>query len=621
MIDINKLINRDCIKFSVCGSVDDGKSTFIGRLLFDSGNIFKDQINSLIPISRKRGFKDGDIDLSLLTDGLISEREQNITIDVAYRYFYTSKRKYIIIDTPGHEQYICNTVTGVSQSDLSLILIDATQGITQQTLRHAFIVSMLGIEHVGIIINKMDLVDFSSDIFEKIKNEFLQLSNHFPLKNITFFPVSSKNGDNVVFASKNMMWHNGMTVLDYLNSIDTMNINNLIDFRFPVQSVFNQNKRSYMGTIASGRISLGDSVSVLPGHHITHINKILYNGQDVTEAHYNMPVMISVEGDFDIDRGSMMAKVNNLPQKTQKIDAMILWMSSDTVRKHQSFIFKHLYKIYDSYCERVIYKINWHSGHSISCDELSYNDIGRIQIDLSQPIFYDSYERNKITGSFILISKDSNETVAGGIIMDRITEGNKNEKIPINIENRMQSLVSLPDRIAKNGHKPITILLTGLCGSGKSHIAFALEKYLFNNYSVFVLDGDLLRLSINSDLSFDEDSRTENMRRVGNLAKIINLNGGICICSIVAPYNAHRNIIKSIVGEENYFEIYVNTPLELCVERRKKLYDKAKNNEIINFPGINDTYETPLNPDMVVISENNVDDIVKQIIYSIEKRI
>ena len=597
---------KDLLRFLTCGSVDDGKSTLIGRLLYDSKMIYEDQLAAVRHDSQKYGTTNTDFDPALLTDGLKAEREQGITIDVAYRYFSTSKRKFIIADTPGHEQYTRNMATGASNCDLAIILIDARHGVTVQTKRHSFIVSLLGIVHIIVAINKMDLVDWSEEVYDKIRRDYNDMAARLSFKDVHFIPISALKGDNVVDPSPNMPWYNGPTLLHHLENVNISTSRNLIDMRFPVQYVIRPNLdfRGFAGTIASGVVRPGDKVMVLPSRKTTTVKTITTWDGNLDYAFAPMSVVLTLNDEVDASRGDIIVPVNNLPRIETEFDAMLVWMDEKPADEGREYFLKHCSSITPATLDKIRYEIDVNTGHKKDANgHLQLNAIARIHLVMHRPLVYDIYVRNHATGSFILVDKLTNATVAAGMIIARMSAAeSKDDKPKSENITREESYVSSTDRQALLKQKPQTLWFTGLSGSGKSTIAKLLEKTLIDNGKLcFLLDGDNIRHALNKDLGFSPEDRKENIRRIAEVAKLMNDAGLIVLTAFISPYREDRDMARQIIGEANFREIYVSTPLASCEERDPKgLYKKARAGLIKGFTGIDAPYEPPENPALVI---------------------
>jgi bifunctional enzyme CysN/CysC len=568
----------DLLRFATAGSVDDGKSTLIGRLLYDSKQVLADQLLHVEETSERMGHD--FLDLSLLTDGLRAEREQGITIDVAYRYFATAQRRFIIADTPGHEQYTRNMVTGASTADLAIVLIDARKGVISQSKRHAFISSLLGIPHVVVCVNKMDLVDFDEGVFDKIVEEFDDFAARLEMPDVTFIPISALLGDNVVDRSSSMPWYQGPPLLYHLEHVHIASDRNLIDVRFPVQSVIRPpsssvaDYRAYAGQVAGGVMRRGDDVVVLPsGRHTTIAAIDTFEGE-VEEAFPPMSVALRLTDDIDVGRGSMIVRTQNQPTLANGFECLLCWMSEQPLSNKRRYLVKHTTRMVMVGAIDVRYRIDVESlRRDEHVDTLELNDLARVQLQLSAPIAFDSYRRNRVTGSLIIIDEATNETVAAGVILDTEVEGTleepKTERSP-NVK-WQGSRMTRERRREALGHGGATLWFTGLPGAGKSTVAAAVEERLVEaGQPAFLLDGDNLRHGLNGDLGFDEEARSENVRRTAHVARLLAEAGTIALVSLVSPYAADRKSAAAlhIADDLGFLEIYVNAPLELRPDRR-----------------------------------------------------
>jgi bifunctional enzyme CysN/CysC len=593
----------ELLRLATAGSVDDGKSTLIGRLLYDSKSIFTDQLEAVERTSRDRG--DEYTNLALLTDGLRAEREQGITIDVAYRYFATPKRKFIIADTPGHTQYTRNMVTGASTADVALVLVDARNGVLEQSRRHAFISSLLGIPHTVVCVNKMDLVDWSEERFAEIRDEFRSFAMKLEVHDVVFIPVSALHGDNVVQRSANMDWYDGTPLLHHLENVFIASDRNLIDARFPVQYVIRPQSgtdhdlhdyRGYAGTVAGGVFKAGDEIVVLPSgfsSRITHVDGP--GGYPLAEAFAPQAVTLRLEDDIDISRGDMICRPHNRPLVSQDLDAMVCWFSERTsLREGDRFTVRHTSRSVLGSVELVDYRLDVNTLHrDESAHALSLNEIGRVRIRTQSPLMFDPYRRNRFTGSFVLVDPNSFFTVAAGMVL-----GAEQASLGSNV-------VWHENAVTREMRPPgVTVWLTGLSGSGKSTVAVEVERRLVEaGRAAYLLDGDNLRHGLNSDLGFGIEARAENVRRVGEVAKLFTDAGTISVVSLVSPYRADRDRVRASHESAGlrFIEVFVDTPIEVCEARDPKgLYAKARAGEITGFTGIDDPYEPPESPDLVL---------------------
>jgi bifunctional enzyme CysN/CysC len=624
------LTKSSLLRFSTAGSVDDGKSTFIGRLLHDSKNIYDDHLKALHKASTKHDSK-APLSLALLTDGLKAEQEQGITIDVAYRYFSTPKRHFILADTPGHEQYTRNMATGASTANLTIILIDARNGVVTQTRRHAFIASLLGVPRFLVAVNKMDLVNFSQDVFEKIRSDFQDFATRLEIRDIRFVPVSALQGDNIVVKSESMPWYIGETVMQYLENVYIGGDVNNIDFRFPVQSTIrpNQKYRGYAGQIASGLIRVGEEVTILPSMRKSTISSIDIFGQEgspCTMAQAPMSVALSLSEEIDVGRGDMIVRSNNLPSLQSHFEAMIVWMSETPMAPERHYIIQHTTRTSKAYIEHIKYKVDVNTLSRTNNSPLHLNEIGRVAFTTAHPLPLDSYNKNRATGNFILIDALSNHTVAAGMVLDRLPEqvlSHVDSSEPVKNLHLEKSLVSVQEREIKHQNRAMTLWLTGLSGSGKSTISQSLERLMFEEgMPVYRLDGDNIRYGLNSDLGFSDKDRSENIRRVAEVARLFNLAGISVVCSLISPFEKDRLNAARIIGEDKFVLVYLNTDLQTCESRDPHgLYKKARAGEIRGFTGIDSSYETPTNPQIVLdTSSKDLEGCLAEVYREVKRR-
>ena len=601
---------KDLLRFVAAGSVDDGKSTLIGRLLYESKGIYEDQLAAVQTASDKIGSAGGELDLALVTDGLKAEREQGITIDVAYRYFTTPKRKFIIADTPGHEQYTRNMATGASTANLAIILIDAEQGVLTQTKRHTFIATLLGIPHLLVAVNKMDLVDYSQEVFDRICADYSEFAAKLEVKDMTFIPVSALKGDNVVESGEKMPWYKGSTLLHHLETVHIASDRNLIDLRMPVQHVLRPDRtfRGYLGNIVSGTVKPGDEIMVLPTGTRTKVKTVFGPDGNIDEAFPPLSAGITTETEIDISRGDMIVHPHNSPRVDRSLDAMIVWMAETPMQPDNDYMIKHTTKTIAGRIDKLLYRVDVNTLHRDNADRLNLNEIGRCFVTLSQPIPHDPYQRNRGTGSFIIIDRISNNTVGAGMILDRepselVVEKDKAAAKPKseNVVART-GMVTAAERAKRMGAEPKTIWLTGLTASGKTTIAYALERRLFDaGRNCYVIDGENARLGFNRDLGFNADDRQENIRRAAEVARMLNDAGITAICSFLSPYHQGRQLARQIVGDDKFVEVYLSAPLDICKQRDDKgRYDLAKTGQIRSFTGITAPYEPPSEPDIIL---------------------
>lgn len=592
--DINAYLaqheRKELLRLLTCGSVDDGKSTLIGRLLHDSKMIYEDQLAAIKADSIKSGSTGGDIDLALLVDGLQAEREQGITIDVAYRYFSTAKRKFIIADTPGHEQYTRSMATGASTCDLAIILIDARYGVQVQTRRHSFIASLLGIKHIIVAINKMDLVDFSESSFKEIQADYLSFSEKLEPTNFHFIPLSALTGDNVVNLSEETPWYEGGTLMSLLENIEFAGDKNYSDFRFPVQYVNrpNLNFRGFCGTVASGVIRKGDEITILPSNKTSRIKSIVTYDEELELAHAEMAITLTLEDEVDVSRGDILAHPENIPLSRSSFDATVVWMAESALLPGKIFDFKLGSKTVSGKVNTIHSRIEVNTLDKHPAPGLELNEIGLTEIHLDETVCFDSYKDNRATGSFIVIDRLSNVTVGAGMI-DCEQQPQQARAEPSNI------MVSKEERAARYGQKPATVMFVGVSGSGKSTLAHGLERKLFDRGRVStVLDGKTMRLGISKDLPHDAEGRAENLRRSAHIARFLNDSGVICCAAFVAPNTDSREHAISVIGKDNCYIIYLNPPIEVCIQRDPSgLYTATEGTESSDIPGLSFPYSTP----------------------------
>ncbi|MCX2934093.1 adenylyl-sulfate kinase [Mycobacterium sp. CVI_P3] len=605
------------LRIATAGSVDDGKSTLIGRLLYDSKAVMEDQLAAVERTSRERG--NDYTDLALVTDGLRSEREQGITIDVAYRYFATAKRKFIIADTPGHIQYTRNMVTGASTAQLVIVLVDARHGLLEQSRRHAFLASLLGVQHVVLAVNKMDLIDWDRERFEWIREEFHAFAARLDIHDVTTIPMSALNGDNVVTKSDKAPWYDGPPLLSHLEEVYIAGDRNLVDARFPVQYVIrpqtveHADHRSYAGTVASGILRPGDEVVVLPSGKTSRIIAIDGPTGPVAEAFPPMAVSISLADEIDISRGDMISRPQNQPTPTQEFDATVCWMADNaSLEPGRDYVVKQTTRTTRARVASLDYRLDVNTLHrDKSATALKLNELGRVTLRTQVPLLLDEYTRNVATGSFILIDPDTNVTVAAGMVRDT-TPAATRVATPNTV--RHQSLVTPGERLTKGR----TLWFTGLSGSGKSSIAVLVEqKLLEHGCPAYILDGDNLRHGLNADLGFSMADRAENLRRLAHIATLMADAGLTVLVPAISPLEEHRQLARKVHADQGveFFEIFVDTPLEDCERRDPKgLYAKARAGEVTHFTGIDSPYQRPKNPDLRLTPDHECDELAQQVI-------
>ncbi|MFV0591218.1 MAG: sulfate adenylyltransferase subunit CysN [Draconibacterium sp.] len=610
---------KDLLRLLTAGSVDDGKSTLIGRLMFDSKQLYEDQLAALERDSKRVGHAGEDIDYALLLDGLKAEREQGITIDVAYRYFSTAKRKFIIADTPGHEQYTRNMITGGSTANLAIILIDARHGVITQTRRHTYLANLLGIKHVVVAINKMDLVDFSQKRFEEIKNEYAAFVTQLDVPDVNFIPLSALKGDNVVETSERMPWYHGPSLLEFLENVHVSSDRNFDDMRYPVQYVLRPDIkfRGFSTSVASGIIRKGDEVMVLPSLKKSKVKSIITYDGELDYAFPPQSVTVTLEDEIDISRGDMLVHPDNLPRVERQFEAMLVWMDENEMNLSTQFYIKQANNNTKARIDEIRYKVDVNTLEKSNIDKFSLNEIGRVVITTTKPLFFDPYKKNKQTGSFILIDPVTHNTCAVGMIIDKLSGKNLPSRITDTDKERIaagKSLIKTEERQQKLNQKGETIWITGLHGSGKNELAFSLERKLFDEGATAVLiDGSSLRSGLSRELDYSPADRAEHLRRVAHICKMLNDQGIITICSFISRNEPLREQVAELIGKERFHLFYMDASLEFCKQNKPELYVKAENGEVENLPGFDLEYEVPQNAKLVFKpeeNENNLDAIL-----------
>ena len=605
------------LRLATAGSVDDGKSTLIGRLLYDSKAVMEDQLAAVERTSRERG--NDYTDLALVTDGLRSEREQGITIDVAYRYFATAKRKFIIADTPGHLQYTRNMVTGASTAQLVIVLVDARHGLLEQSRRHAFLASLLGVQHIVLAVNKMDLIDWDQERYTWIRDEFHAFAARLDIHDVTTIPISALNGDNVVTKSSRAPWYDGPPLLSHLEDVYIAGDRNLVDVRFPVQYVIrpqtreHADHRSYAGTVASGIMRPGDEVVVLPAGKVSHITAIDGPEGPVSEAFPPMAVSISLADDIDISRGDLLARPQNQPAVSTDFDAMVCWMADEAaLEPGRDYVIKQTTRTARARVIALDYRLDVNTLHrDKSATALKLNELGRVSLRTQVPLLLDEYSRNAATGSFILIDPETNVTVAAGMVRDTAPAATR-AATPNTV--RHQSLVAAGERLTKGR----TVWFTGLSGSGKSSVAVLAEQTLLEHgCPAYILDGDNLRHGLNADLGFTMADRAENLRRLAHVATLMADAGLTVLVPAISPLDEHRELARKVHSDAGieFFEVFVDTPLADCERRDPKgLYARARAGEITHFTGIDSPYQRPKNPDLRLTPDHTAAQLAQQVI-------
>ena len=588
--------NKSMLRFITCGSVDDGKSTLIGRLLYDSKLLYEDQIATLEADSKKVGTQGDKIDFALLVDGLAAEREQGITIDVAYRFFSTEKRKFIVADTPGHEQYTRNMATGASTADLAIILIDARQGVLKQTRRHSFICSLLGIKHIVVAINKMDLIGYDQKKFDAIEAEYRTFVKDLGFSTIVCLPLSALEGDNITTKSANTRWHKGPALLPYLETIEVGSTAADAPFRLPVQWVNRPNLdfRGFSGTVASGSIRPGDEIVVVPSGKRSRVKRIVTMNGDMAAAGPNNATTLTLEDEIDISRGDVICAGNQPAEQTDQFAAHIIWMHDEPMFPGRQYLIKTSNRIVPATITELKHKINVNTLEHMSGKSLELNEVGFCNVNSSVAIAFDPYKSNRTTGSFIIIDRRTNTTVGAGMIDFSLRRAQNVHWQDLDISKESRA-------IAKN-QKPCVLWFTGLSGSGKSTVANLVEKRLHDlGRHTYTLDGDNVRHGLNKDLGFTDADRVENIRRVGETSRLMVDAGLIVLVSFISPFASERRMARELMEEDEFIEVHISTPLEVCEKRDVKgLYAKARRGQIENFTGISSAYEPPQNAEITL---------------------
>jgi bifunctional enzyme CysN/CysC len=580
---------KSMLRFITCGSVDDGKSTLIGRLLYDSKQLYDDQVSALESDTKKHGTQGEKIDFALLVDGLAAEREQGITIDVAYRYFSTEKRKFIVADTPGHEQYTRNMATGASTADLAVILVDARKGILTQTRRHSYIVSLLGIRHVVVAINKMDLVGYSENTFDQIEAKYRDFAQGLGFESIICIPMSALDGVNVTKKSNETPWHNGSALLPYLETVKVRGDLSDKPFRLPVQWVNRPNLdfRGFSGTIASGTVRPGDEIVVLPSAKRSKVKSIVTMDGELKEAGPDMAVTITLEDEIDISRGDIICAGKAPAEQTDQFAAHILWMAEDELFPGRQYLLKTANRIIPATVTELKHKVNVNTLEHMSGKTLELNEVGFCNLNLAHPVAFDPYTKNRRTGSFVLIDRRSNATIGAGLIDFSLRRAQNVHWQDLDVNKTV--------RASAKHQRPCILWFTGLSGSGKSTVANLVEKRLHDlGRHTYTLDGDNVRHGLNKDLGFTDADRIENIRRVGETAKLMVDAGLMVLVSFISPFQSERRMARDLMEAGEFIEVYISTPLEVCEQRDVKgLYARARRGEIKNFTGIDSAYEAP----------------------------
>lgn len=602
---------KDLLRLLTAGSVDDGKSTLIGRLLFDSKRIYEDQLSALERDSKRVGHAGEDIDYALLLDGLKAEREQGITIDVAYRYFSTNKRKFIIADTPGHEQYTRNMITGGSTANLAILLVDARHGVITQTKRHTFLVNLLGIQHVVVAINKMDLVEYSQETYDQIVADYKNFITGLGIRDVNFIPMSALKGDNVVDNSKNMPWYHGESMLEFLENVHVSSDRNFDDMRYPVQFVNRPSLdfRGFASTLSSGIISNGDEVMVLPSRRKSTVNKIIGSGGEQEYAFPPQAITVTLEDEIDVSRGDMLVHPDNLPRVERHFEAMLVWMDEKPMDPETQFYIKHTSNTTKARIDDIRYRIDVNTLEKKNVDAFDLNEIGRAVITTMKPIFFDPYEKNANTGSFILIDPVSHNTSAVGMILGKLSDRDLPSRITDMDREKIyrgEALVAKKEREKRYNQKGHTIWITGLHGSGKNELAYSLEKQLFDlGATVVLMDGSTVRSGLSRELDHSPADRTEHLRRVAHVARILNDQGIITICSFISPDENIRKQVAEIIGNDRFHLIHMDASLDYCKQQKPELFDKAEKGQLDYMPGLDEPFEAPAKAQIIINPEKD----------------
>jgi len=620
--DIEKYLalheNKDMLRLITCGSVDDGKSTLIGRLLFEAKALTEDQLESAEADSKKHGTQGDSLDFALLVDGLAAEREQGITIDVAYRYFNTEQRKFIIADAPGHEQYTRNMITGASTADAAIILVDARKGIQTQTKRHTYLTSLMGIRNAVLVINKMDLVGYSESTYEEIVEEFKEFSEQVSFENTTTIPVSALIGDNITERGTNMSWYHGSTLLSLL---ETMQVDQEAalkkPFRLPVQWVNRPNLdfRGFAGTVASGRIKTGDPVRIQPSGKTSSIERIVTKDGDLDQAIAGQAITLTLKDEVDVSRGDIISTTETPASSANQFESTIVWMNEEPMLPGRQYLLKCATSTSTVTITDIKHEINVNTLEQNAAKKLEINNIGNCNINLDRQIAFDNYDENRVTGSFILVDRVTNETVGAGTLNFALRRSQNIHMQAVDVDKSLRSELK--------AQKSCVLWFTGLSGSGKSTIANIVERKLAKEgRHTYLLDGDNVRHGLNKDLGFTDEDRVENIRRIGEVARLMVDSGLIVLTAFISPFRAERQMARSLLDEDEFLEVFVETPLSIAEERDPKgLYKKARRGDLKNFTGIDSPYEAPQSPEMLVDTSNmSAEQCAEQIIRSLRER-
>ena len=610
--------HKSLLRFITCGSVDDGKSTLIGRLLYESKMLFDDQLAAVEADSKKFGTQGGEIDFALLVDGLAAEREQGITIDVAYRFFSTEKRKFIVADTPGHEQYTRNMVTGASNADVAILMVDARKGILTQSRRHSYIVSLLGIRHIVVAINKMDLVGYSETTFREIVADYMAFADRIGITDVTFIPMSAFKGDNIVAPSEHMPWYQGDTLMQFLETVQIDEADHeKAAFRLPVQWVNRPNLdfRGFAGTIASGKVKPGDRIRVQPSGRESTVARIVSMGGDLPEAVAGQSITLTLSDEIDISRGDVISTTEGPAEIADQFECTITWMHEAPLLPGRNYLLKIGTRTVTASVTEIKYQVNVNTLEHTAAKTLELNAIGVCNISLDRPIAFDPYAQNRDTGGFILIDRISNNTIGAGLLHFALRRANNIHMQHVDVDKAARS--------ASKGQKSCVLWFTGLSGAGKSSIANLVEKKLHaSGHHTYLLDGDNVRHGLNKDLGFTDAHRVENIRRVAEVSRLMVDAGLIVITAFISPFRSERGMARSLVEDNEFFEVYVDTPLEVAEQRDVKgLYKKARSGELNNFTGIDSPYEAPEQPELRIDTTTlSIEESADAVIDELRKR-
>jgi len=608
---IDNQANLELLRFITCGSVDDGKSTLIGRMLYEAQLLFEDQVTSLKADSKKMGSQGGDIDFALLVDGLAAEREQGITIDVAYRFFNTDQRKFIVADTPGHEQYTRNMVTGASTADVALILVDASQGILTQTRRHAFIASLLGIEQVVLAVNKMDLVNYDASVFDAIVDDYQGLAAHFNFKGVSAIPLSALKGDNVIARSQHMKWYKGPTLLGFLETVEVRKGLTEHPFRFPVQWVNRPHRgfRGFSGTVVAGSIAPGDKIRALPSGEIATVQDLVLSDKNLPLALTDQALTLTLDREIDISRGDVLTAADSPCEISDQFEAQLVWMDQEQGYVGRSYWLQLGTARANATISEIKFKYNINTFEHLSSRELHLNDIAEITLTLDKAVPFEPYASCRQLGAFVLIDRYSNATVGAGMIKFSLRRATNVHKQALQVDRAAREKL--------NGHQGQVIWLTGLSGSGKSTVANAAEQMLHDKgFKTYILDGDNIRHGLSKDLGVTVADRVENIRRIAEVARILVDAGIIVFTAFISPFRSERDMARGLFEAGDFAEVFVDIPLEVAEARDPKgLYKKARRGELPNFTGIDSDYEAPDNPDAVLnTAERSIDECAEDLV-------